>query len=302
MVAAGRRLARLGLCLLLGACCLSAEQQLDIKVIGAGPSRTGTQSLGFALHKLGYRSAHGHWYFWNPDLRRPWKDWLHRGGPLEPALQALAERGMDATLDVPVHGAYRELMQRFPNAKVILTVRGNAESWYRSMMTFNPLHKSYVLAVYIFVKQYRNGFSVREAAAGLRALSEDYIKLLDCDTEADPLDPEVRRRCIAGYEQLVAEVRREVPPERLLVFNVKEGWGPLCKFLGVQVPPEPFPRVDGVPSLGPISYKWMVGMATSPLFMLGWGSLCSSLCGCLCWCSLCGCRRLCRAAGAKKEV
>jgi hypothetical protein len=40
------------------------------------------------------------------------------------------------------------------------------------------------------------------------------------------------------------EVIDSLPPERLLVFSPKDGWGPLCAFLGVPVPSEPFPRVN----------------------------------------------------------
>ena len=35
-----------------------------------------------------------------------------------------------------------------------------------------------------------------------------------------------------------------VPADRLLLFNVKQGWGPLCQFLGVPEPDCPFPRVN----------------------------------------------------------
>jgi hypothetical protein len=40
------------------------------------------------------------------------------------------------------------------------------------------------------------------------------------------------------------EVKRRVPPEKLLVFEVKEGWGPLCEFLGVEAPDGPFPHLN----------------------------------------------------------
>jgi len=40
-----------------------------------------------------------------------------------------------------------------------------------------------------------------------------------------------------------------VPAERLLVWQVKQGWGPLCQFLGVPVPEEPFPNVNDTPSM-----------------------------------------------------
>ena len=40
------------------------------------------------------------------------------------------------------------------------------------------------------------------------------------------------------------EVRWHVPPDKLLVYEVKEGWGPLCEFLGVEEPDKPFPRLN----------------------------------------------------------
>jgi hypothetical protein len=46
------------------------------------------------------------------------------------------------------------------------------------------------------------------------------------------------------FERHNEAVRRRVPPERLLVFDVREGWAPLCDFLGVEAPDEPFPRLN----------------------------------------------------------
>ena len=58
------------------------------------------------------------------------------------------------------------------------------------------------------------------------------------------IDPEMRDRdaAIAAFHRQLAEVRAAVPPERLLVFAVGDGWTPLCDFLGVPVP-------DAVPRL-----------------------------------------------------
>lgn len=50
--------------------------------------------------------------------------------------------------------------------------------------------------------------------------------------------------CVQAYNKHVAEVKAHVPPDKLLVFNVKEGWGPLCKFLNKPVPAEPFPHLN----------------------------------------------------------
>jgi hypothetical protein len=53
-----------------------------------------------------------------------------------------------------------------------------------------------------------------------------------------------KAHCLRVFEQHYERVRRAVPAERLLVFRVQEGWEPLCRFLGVDVPDEPFPRVN----------------------------------------------------------
>ena len=53
-----------------------------------------------------------------------------------------------------------------------------------------------------------------------------------------------RDHAIAVYQAHNAEVRASVPADRLLVFNVAEGWEPLCEFLGVAVPQTPFPRLN----------------------------------------------------------
>ena len=46
------------------------------------------------------------------------------------------------------------------------------------------------------------------------------------------------------YTDWIEDVKRTVPPDQLLVFNVKEGWEPLCNFVGVLVPDTPFPRLN----------------------------------------------------------
>ena len=50
-----------------------------------------------------------------------------------------------------------------------------------------------------------------------------------------------RDNCVRQYNRWIEHVKATVPPERLLVFNVKEGYGPLCRFLEVAEPDEPFP-------------------------------------------------------------
>uniref|UniRef100_A0A7S4SMH6 Sulfotransferase n=1 Tax=Alexandrium monilatum TaxID=311494 RepID=A0A7S4SMH6_9DINO len=64
----------------------------------------------------------------------------------------------------------------------------------------------------------------------------------DCDIYTDDPLPDMVDRCKQGYESHIMKVRQAIPKERLLVYNVKEGWGPLCSFLGLPVPSVPFPH------------------------------------------------------------
>ena len=72
------------------------------------------------------------------------------------------------------------------------------------------------------------------------------------------------------YEAHNAQVKAHVPADRLLVFNVKEGWAPLCAFLGKQVPNEPFPFVNESADLEMaakvmrrLSYAWLPAVAVA---------------------------------------
>jgi hypothetical protein len=53
-----------------------------------------------------------------------------------------------------------------------------------------------------------------------------------------------KERALAAFRQRTADVRAAIPAGRLLVFDVAEGWEPLCRFLGVKVPDEAFPRLN----------------------------------------------------------
>lgn len=53
-----------------------------------------------------------------------------------------------------------------------------------------------------------------------------------------------RAKAVARYNTYIDEVKAAVPPHRLLVYKVTEGWGPLCDFLGVALPNEPIPNLN----------------------------------------------------------
>ena len=205
-----------------------------MKVIGAGFGRTGTASLQSALEELGFGPCY-HMYevFEHPEHADFWEDAL-RGAPVDWD-EVLG--GYEASVDWPACTFYEQLMERHPDAKVLLSVR-DPEQWYESMRS----------TVYELAKlSRRSPFSrVGLALASLIRFGTFTIRPLQIAQELDEATFEGmfedKRHAIEVFNQHNEEVKRRVPEERLLVYEVKEGWGPLCEFLGVEEPAHPFPR------------------------------------------------------------
>src|SRR5919106_3721554 len=206
---------------------------MTIEVIGAGFGRTGTMSLKVALEELGIGPCyHMIELFGHPEHVELWEA-ASRGKPVD--WEKLFS-GYRATTDWPACSFYKELMARYPDAKVILTVR-DPDRWYESTRTTiygmsgassSPL---FSLAA-VFVPRIRR---IRGAVLMVSKLAwEDMFGGRFEDKE----------HAIEVFEGWNEEAKERVPAERLLVYDVKEGWGPLCEFLGVGVPDKPFPHLN----------------------------------------------------------
>ena len=208
-----------------------------LQVIGAGLGRTGTLSMKQALEELGFNPCH-HWIetFVNP---RPNQASLFEkilvGRNKEEAFEALFG-GYKATVDHPGCMFYEDFMKMNPDAKVILTVRDSPEAWAKSAndTIFRGPRKSnwfsrnlHHLVAYMFFE-----------GPHLSVIRKIMIQTHGVDAEDPKTD------LAQMYTDWVNRVKETVPAEKLLVFNVKQGWKPLCDFLGVPVPDTPFPRVN----------------------------------------------------------
>ena len=208
-----------------------------MKVIGAGFGRTGTWSLKAALEKLGFGPCyHMTEVFAHPEHADLWVSAWRK----EPVDWDKVLEGYEATMDWPACTFYEELMERNPEAKVLLSVR-DPERWYESTRTtiyeLSMLLDSSAIARLIFGL---SSFLVFGGFAGSRSsLVNDMIWQGTFDGRFED-----KAYAIEVYERHNDEVKRRVPSERLLVYEVKEGWGPLCEFLGVPEPEEPFPRLN----------------------------------------------------------
>mmetsp|Transcript_1139 Transcript_1139/g.3163 ORF Transcript_1139/g.3163 Transcript_1139/m.3163 type:complete len:266 (-) Transcript_1139:61-858(-) len=211
----------------------------ELKIIGAGLPRTGTESLAGALQQLGYVGV-VHDYCNPPtECQRASCDWL-MGGSAEPVINEVQTKGWEVVTDEPLGLLYEPLAKAFPNAKVILTVRDTADQWYQSFARM----QEYIWGLRVqlgrlepYAPDLTNSSSLDSWSQCDQAPHAAY----GCPIFSSVQTEQVQQGCLNGYEAYNAAVRRAISPDRLLVFNVKEGWGPLCKFLGLPVPEQPFP-------------------------------------------------------------
>ena len=192
-------------------------------------------SLKVALEELGYAPCyHMVEVFAHPEHAPLWEA-AWRGEPVD--WEGFLG-GYEAAVDWPACSFYGELMERYPDAKVILTVR-DPERWYES--TRSTIYELSVVATRspLFRLVFGAMRLLRFGRVGGGNMADEVIWDGTFDGRFED-----RRYAIEVFERHNAEVRRWVPRDRLLVYEVKEGWSPLCEFLGVEEPDVPFPHVN----------------------------------------------------------
>jgi len=194
-----------------------------LEVVGAGFGRTGTTSLKAALEQLGSsRCYHMMELVKNPTHGRLWAQ-AHREGRVD--WDELFE-GYRATLDWPACTFWRELSAYYPRSKVILSVR-DPERWFAS------IHNT----IYRFSAERLRSADPAIQRQGQRAFEFVWDRIFGGRMD----DKEHVLRVFREHNE---EVKRTIPPERLLVFEPEQGWPPLCAFLGVPIPETPFPHTN----------------------------------------------------------
>ncbi len=196
---------------------------MPLKIVGAALGRTGTNSLKLALEQLGFGPCH-HMFevrdhaeqlpYWQAAARGELPDWD----------DVFAD--YRACVDWPSARFWREIAAHFPDAKVLLTLR-DADKWFDSVhATIYPVIQSWPT---------REPGHIRDAM-------EMAQKLIVDQTFGGRLDN--RDHATAVFRTYEQEVRDTIAPERLLAYDVTQGWEPLCAFLEVPVPDTPFPRTN----------------------------------------------------------
>lgn len=206
---------------------------MSLKVIGAGGPRTGTASLHDALEILGFgKCYHMQHLFNHPDEVKYWIELFETGTT---DFDRMFE-GFQSTVDFPGYLMYKTFLKQYPDAKVILSNR-DPEEWYESAIntvyavtpqTFGQ--KLAMMKKMIVSKRFRKisrAFMLVE-----KYLWKEFYEGRFKDKEF----------ALKKYRDFNQEIIDTVPADQLLLFNIADGWQPLCEFLEVPIPEAEFPN------------------------------------------------------------
>jgi hypothetical protein len=200
----------------------AAGEPMSLEVIGPGFGRTGTLSLKQALEILDFGPCHHMEEVFKNPAQVPYWQAVAQGRPVD-WHEVFA--GYRSQVDWPGAHPWRELAAAYPKARVVLSVRPE-EAWWKSFSSTIGL-----LA---------DAPERARMPPHVNAMLDVGIDLIQNQTFGCPFAD--REGALRAYRRRIEEVRASIAPERLLVFDVTEGWEPLCRFLGKPVPDVAFPR------------------------------------------------------------
>lgn len=194
---------------------------MTLKIIGAGVGRTGTYSLRTAINHLGFGPCHHmEEVMKHMPVQLPlWQ--AARNGKLD---WAAIFNGYGSAVDWPAAGYFRELHKAYPQAKFILTVR-SPESWAASFSE----------TIYALLA------SKNQAPPHMQDWLDMGTAVVEKSGFPSGLDTAALAKAFTAHNEAV---KAAIPARNLLVYEVKQGWEPLCSFLGKPVPTEAFPKTN----------------------------------------------------------
>jgi hypothetical protein len=211
-----------------------AASGASLEVIGAGYGRTGTSSLREALNLLGYKTYHMQ-HVMKQGHVQDWMTVLNGKQALSEVVDTLlVQAGYTATVDFPSMAYWQELADLYPHAKIILTERSSPEEWWQSA--------SQTILVPNQVSRFLFALSPFWRSFG-ELLQLLWYKTFDLDRPRH-VTREDRDLVLQTYLQNSAEARAMNDSSRVLVYQVSQGWEPLCQFLDKPIPDVPFPNLN----------------------------------------------------------
>lgn len=194
---------------------------MTLKIIGAGLGRTGTYSLRAALNQLGLGPTyHMAEVMAHMAVQLPLWQAVLKGQPDWAAIF----KGYGSAVDWPTSGYFRELSKAYPDAKFILTLR-SPESWAASFS-----ETIYALCA-----------AKDQAPPHMQAWLDMAIGVISKSGFPAGLNMDQLAKAFTAHNEAV---KATIPAKNLLVFEVAQGWEPLCKFVGKPVPTEAFPKTN----------------------------------------------------------
>ncbi|XP_076815489.1 uncharacterized protein LOC143461604 isoform X3 [Clavelina lepadiformis] len=204
-----------------------------MKVIYAGFSKTGTKSMQAALTELGYNV-----YDFMEQYKYQGKEWMKifkYGGTTEDFRKMF--ENVDAVTDMPACYFWDEIHKAFPDAKIVLCLRDSEDEWAKSVGNEAVSEARWLILIGLVFSPTLRRLREHKNYCMYSAFGTTYNKESLFKT---PHYNQMLTRM--HYRRHNAHVLQNAPKDKLLVYNVKEGWEPLCKFLGVDVPSKPFPH------------------------------------------------------------
>ncbi|KAL0936128.1 nad dependent epimerase [Colletotrichum truncatum] len=220
------------------------KRTVPLEVLCLGFPRTGTMSMCAALEKLGITCWHSTSFLSTnfADIEM-WQEAVDRkffGAQPNGNTKPVGREEFDQLLhsfgavssDTPAVAFAEELIAAYPEAKVVLVER-DTESWYKSFMEgiIVRMYAPWTTVVYNV-----DHFYCRPIGKIHKSVLGGWLDIWNTK------DAELKLR--DSYRQHYDLVRRVTPKERLLEFNLADGWEPLCEFLGKPVPDVPFPHLN----------------------------------------------------------
>lgn len=203
---------------------------MTIKLIGAGLPRTGTKSLQVALeYLLRGKCHHMSSVLGNPRAISFWDGALEYGN--DDWHGYFSE--YVACVDSPSAYFWKELMEAYPDAKILLSLR-DVDSWWNSMNN-TVLQREAVSNKAGFTKNQKNGRDMMESWGKM------IEKIATAKFPARDLSEQEMKRAFSLFND---EVKESIPTNKLIIWELGQGWLPLCMGLGVDIPDIPFPHLN----------------------------------------------------------
>ena len=204
-----------------------------MKIICTGLTKTGTKSLAKALRILGFTV-----FDFDEHIQFHYEQWYNIYMKGKSPDFASMYKDVDAVTDIPPAFWFQEIYEAFPDAKVILSLRDNEEVWVQSWAKQNEFVQT--------LGGFLNRVLIKWPLIIVQRIRGKYTGFEVLNSILSALYGSVNSKSTALFKKKYREhnerVQAVIPKEKLLIYNVKQGWKPLCEFLGCDVPELEFPR------------------------------------------------------------